>query len=488
MSAGRLLLPASMAIVTLFPASVFAQSNQFLIDKIWYSIVDEGMKTAEVIPAPAPQTTPVTPTVTDDVLLDEDSTVTSVVLLDEDAGYTLLTTVVIPETVAINGSVYTVTGIQDAAFLNCNMLESVVLPPTVTRIGKRAFFSCTALEMDNLPESLTEIGDNAFSYCSSLTFHDRLLIGSDITSLGYGVFSDCKSLKVADLSGYTGELPENLLNGCTSLRYVTLNEDLTQIPAYIFYDCSSLNNVNLPESLVEIGERAFSGCSSMTLVSLPLGLQKIDTRAFSGCMAVKEIEIPREAAIEVGEGAFEHLESLNYAYLSGVRRIEADAFAYCKGMTWIEIEQEMEFIGTKAFTGCNSLEKIYIHADVPPVISINTFDTQTERSAQLLVKVGARGRYLTAAYWSRFSDIVETENFPLVVDITETTDNQIVITTFGNSLTIESNNTEAEIYAASGELLAKTYVNGSHTFTLPHGLYIVTTKGSDGKRTRRIIL
>ena len=54
--------------------------------------------------------------------------------------------VIIPESIVYNGISYSVTSIQDVAFLHCNGLTSVVIPNSVTSIGTSAFNGCTSLK------------------------------------------------------------------------------------------------------------------------------------------------------------------------------------------------------------------------------------------------------------------------------------------------------------------------------------------------------
>ena len=67
---------------------------------------------------------------------------------------------VIPEYVDINGTLYSVTEIGEAAFMNCRT-ESCQFPKTLKRIGKRAFYQ-SFLRKIILPEGLEYIEQEAF--------------------------------------------------------------------------------------------------------------------------------------------------------------------------------------------------------------------------------------------------------------------------------------------------------------------------------------
>ena len=70
------------------------------------------------------------------------------------------TDIVIPDTVGVSGTTYSVTTIGDVAFHE-NALTSVIIPGSVTTIGQNAF-SVNALTSVIIPDSVTTIGGGAF--------------------------------------------------------------------------------------------------------------------------------------------------------------------------------------------------------------------------------------------------------------------------------------------------------------------------------------
>ena len=99
--------------------------------------------------------------------------------------------VIIPETIAFDGTTYSVTPIGDGAFANHSGLTSVTIPNSVTSIGNYAFFNCSGLTSVTIPNSVTSIGEFAFAYCSGLT---SVTIGNSVTSIGDSAFKDCSGL------------------------------------------------------------------------------------------------------------------------------------------------------------------------------------------------------------------------------------------------------------------------------------------------------
>ncbi len=151
--------------------------------------------------------------------------------------------VIIPETIAYDGTTYSVTSIGESAFANYSGLTSVTIPNSVTSIGDYAFFNCSGLTSVTIPNSVTTIGEFAFAYCSGLT---SVIFNAEKCTKMISAFSDC-----------------------TNLTSLTIGDKVTIIPNFAFPHCSKLTSVTIPNSVTSIGDSAFKDCSGLTkLVSL----------------------------------------------------------------------------------------------------------------------------------------------------------------------------------------------------------------------------
>lgn len=119
--------------------------------------------------------------------------------------------ITIPASVFYAGTTYSVTSIDDYAFMRCASLSSIALPNSITAIGRNAFRDCTTLTSISLPNSISSIGDFA-------------------------------------------------LYNCISLSSITLPNAISSIGKNAFWCCESLTSVTLPNSLTTIGSGAFSQC------------------------------------------------------------------------------------------------------------------------------------------------------------------------------------------------------------------------------------
>lgn len=148
--------------------------------------------------------------------------------------------IVIPNSIKINGISYSVTEIDDRAFVYRDNLTSVIIPNSVTEIGVGAFENCEKLKSIVIPNLVTEIGCSAFYGCDSLT---SVIIPNSVREIGASAFGDCDNL--------------------TS---VTIGNSVTKIGASAFCDCDSLTSVIIPNSVREIDYSAFRRCDNLDSV------------------------------------------------------------------------------------------------------------------------------------------------------------------------------------------------------------------------------
>lgn len=147
-----------------------------------------------------------------------------------------------------------VTEIGACAFQHCSSLREIDIPDSVVSIGSFAFLCCRRLERVRISRSVEEIDLGAFDCCVNASFDvdernrffssDRgalfdkdgktLLIGyplvhggvcvipETVTSIGYGAFDCCKSLKEMRIHATVTAIEENAFDDC-GFVYFTVN-------------------------------------------------------------------------------------------------------------------------------------------------------------------------------------------------------------------------------------------------------------------------
>lgn len=171
---------------------------------------------------------------------------------------------VIPTTIEVDKEgfvgTYTVTTIEDEAFLDRKSLLSIAIPNTVTSIGKNAFKGCSKLTTISIPSSVTNIGVGAFENCEQLNKVK---------------FAEGTSLERIDA---------NTFRNCTALENIDIPNTVTYIGAYCFAGCTNLSYFQpLQSALKEIEYSAFEGCSNLHSVIIPRGVKRIGLYAFKDC-------------------------------------------------------------------------------------------------------------------------------------------------------------------------------------------------------------
>lgn len=173
----------------------------------------------------------------------------------------------------INRLIRDVTEIKDYAFKvdpnnrkyfpdDADHSMAIDIPSSVTKIGSQAFYNrvnVTGLTIHGENNSSLEIGSEAFRGCEQLNVLS--LDNVKITSLGTGVFGDCRSMTNPFVNGVLQNYADN--GG-------------TKIPAYLFFGCNgqdghhvqdannpnkkvcSFTDLNIPAQFTVIGDGAFA--------------------------------------------------------------------------------------------------------------------------------------------------------------------------------------------------------------------------------------
>ena len=85
----------------------------------------------------------------------------------------------------------TISGIQEGAFSQCFLLESLTLPDTITTIQDSAFYGCSVLKKLEIPDSVTAMGKGTMEACIALT---DVKLPSTLDTLPTSTFYGCTAL------------------------------------------------------------------------------------------------------------------------------------------------------------------------------------------------------------------------------------------------------------------------------------------------------
>ena len=344
--------------------------------------------------------------------------------------------VTIPETVEIEGSIYTVIGIEGYTFISPDV-TSVVLPSTLRYIGSQAFQGSGISEL-NIPASVIDIGEFVAGNCSNLasisvdpdnTVYDsrddcnaiietrtnKLLTGCQntvipisVTSIGENSFYSCTGLTTMVIPNTVTNIGHEAFYGCSALSSVEIPGSVTKIDYRAFGYCTALTSVVIPNSVTTIGNFTFEGCRSLKSVVLPNSITCINSNVFCDCYALESIEIP-VSVTQISNSAFYACRSLTDVVIpDSVTSVGYIAFGECTALKSVTIGKSVTSLSS-SFKGCTALESIKVLATTPPNASYllsSSLGSQLYDQVTLFVPNESLEAYRAHAEWGKFTHIV----------------------------------------------------------------------------------
>ena len=191
---------------------------------------------------------------------------------------------------------------------------------------------------------------------------------------------------------------------------------VTSIGNRAFYGCTKLKSVIIGNNVTSIGDEAFRECKSLVSLYVGRSVRKIGDNAFIGS-PLQTIEVDEDNYIyDSRDNCNAIIETDKNALLLGCKttkipasvvRIEDKAFKWCDGMESVVLPENLEVIGSYAFSECENLKKIVSLNQTPPKISENSFPEDVYRNAKLQVPAGCVKAYQEDDVWRKFTYIAD---------------------------------------------------------------------------------
>ena len=192
--------------------------------------------------------------------------------------------VVVPEEFTHYGQTYSVVGIGQAAFYDCEALTSVDIPETVGYISIGAFTDCAELETVKIPSRIEEIGGYAFAGCKKLA---SINIPDGIREIQWYTFTNCESLTSVHIPNSVETVGMMSFYQCKNLALVEMPSVMGVVTG-AFGGCENLKEITMP-AMEYISTSVFSGCTSLQSVELPSTLVFLDGHAFGNCVSLSSV-------------------------------------------------------------------------------------------------------------------------------------------------------------------------------------------------------
>ena len=283
-----------------------------------------------------------------------------------------------------------VTYIGEKAFYDCDSLIDVKLSENITYLGHNAFNACENLKSINIPEHLTKTGWSVFENCTNLeTVYFNAIASNDDEDVSFD-FSFENSVKTVIYGDKVTKVARDFNNN-SNLERVVLGSNVKSIGNNAFSDCTSLKSITIPESVTEIGDSAFYGCTNLTSITIPESVTEIGGRAFENCTNLLGLQIPSNIE-KIGDDAFDdtawynnqpdgllYIGKVLYAYKGdktkatdveikeGTKVISNDVFSDCVNLKNVVIPDSVNSIGSSVFENCTSLASITIPDSVTSI-------------------------------------------------------------------------------------------------------------------------
>lgn len=294
-----------------------------------------------------------------------------------------------------------ITEIAPYTFSSCRNLVEITVPDSVYSIGEGAFSNCENLENVNLGDSLELISYRAFEG----TKIKDIYLGADVYDV-VGAFAGCETLETITISEENGNysfeneaLYYSFINEddygneyrVSNLEYFIITSDATtfsvpadvcMISSYAFYNCTQLEKVIINSELsindsafeyctfdefdfskvTDIGYNAFRGCENLRAADLSNIIFICDS-AFEHCVSLEEVTFSEDLYC-IGSRAFADT-ALKTAEIGGnCCDVYESAFADCADLTRVNFNDGVCYLGNNLFTGCPSLETVYVSKTV----------------------------------------------------------------------------------------------------------------------------
>jgi hypothetical protein len=254
--------------------------------------------------------------------------------------------------------------IYGSAFYDCSSLKSLIVGQGVIVIGRNAFRDCAAL---------TEIKYNATA-CDDLSENNYVFYNAGQSGDGIKVTIGANVTKIPNYLFYPYSKDASCLPKITSVEF----EDgsvCQSIGNYVFYNCIGLTTITIPNIVEAIGDYAFYNCTALTEIKFNATAcddLTSDNYVFykagqsgDGIKVIIGANVTKIPAYLFNSGSYSYspkIISVEFEDGSVCQSIGNYAFHNCSSLTSLSIPNTVTSIGDSVFSGCISLNEIYINS------------------------------------------------------------------------------------------------------------------------------
>lgn len=159
-----------------------------------------------------------------------------------------------------------------------------------------------------------------------------------------------------------------------------------------------------PYQVVGLKESAFEYNNHNQYVSLPPSITEIASSAFRCCPDLTSIEMPGVQKIRAYAFFRTGFETLTLP--EGLKSVGTYAFGECHNLRYLELPSSIEYIGERAFNGCEHLDTVKVNFATPIELGPSAFiwkrPNTPYRTIVLSVPKGSKDAFNEADQWRLF--------------------------------------------------------------------------------------
>ena len=382
--------------------------------------------------------------------------------------------VMIPSTITNNSRTYSVTSVDNSAFLNSPLITSISIPQTVNKIENYAFQSCTNCQSINIPDNVTTIGEGAYSDLAKIAAFSISEDNKYYTVVDGAIYNKNKNRIIAYPGGKTDanfDIPMGVDTVSTNCFYnnkylesVIIPDGVTCIMFRAFMLNDKIKSISLPGSLKWVGNGLFCGCKSLTEILTNGSFYSEDGVLYSGSGKITLLQYPAGKS------------DVEFVAPSTLTKITAYAFYGCSTLQSITIPAGIDQIYSYTFYNCSGLTKFVNHNATPQSVGEGAFNSVNLSNVILYVPASSKTAYAAADIWKNFKEIREInvwlETNKATMKAGETLDIK------NEYLKVEKGGIKSELWSSSNPAVATVDSEGVVT-AVAAGKATITVKATD---------
>ncbi len=157
------------------------------------------------------------------------------------------------------------------------------------------------------PGGIKEIAEQVYMDCNLL---ETIVLSAETEVIGRSSFKGSKWLRSVKNAGGIRAIDAQAFSGCRSLESIDLSDKLETLGKRAFEHCCVLKEIHISDKLSIIPERAFFRCKSLKKIIIPASVKVIESQAFAFCTELEEVVFSDRESVDIADDAFAWCEKL----------------------------------------------------------------------------------------------------------------------------------------------------------------------------------